>query len=357
MRKGGAPISVYLAFLLIGAGLIVFFLMKEPRTDKYRETQMLMGTVIHIDVCPGVQDTEKGKLAYKAAWERLEDIAWRMNVLDERSDVSKINHSDLDPVLIGADTYKVLKQSMYYYKITKGAFDITVWPLISLWQRSEKNNRFPTEDEIQNAQKMIGMDNIRLLADNLVRRLNPETQIDLGGVAKGYAVDEVARIFREHEISNFFIDAGGDVYVGGTNCSGNLWRIGIRDPRDPSKIIDIVELTDSAVATSGNYEKFYTIKNEQLSHIIDPSSGYPQKDVVSATVIAPSAIEADALATALCILSVESGIQLMDTRTKNHASLIVVKDRSDQIKKFPNKSYARFSRGIDALHEDPRSVH
>ena len=96
-------------------------------------------------------------------------------------------------------------------------------------------------------------------------------------------------------------------YVGGLNCSGKPWRVGIRDPRDKSKIINIVELTDAAVATSGNYEQYYLINNKRWSHIVDPNSGYPQKDVISSTVIAPTAMEADALATALCVLGRRSG--------------------------------------------------
>jgi len=318
---------------------------EEARAGKYRETQMLMGTIIHIDVCQEVQNTENGKLAYKTAWERLEDIAWRMNVLDVRSDVSKINTST-EPVLVGSDTYAVLKHALKYFRQTGGAFDITVWPLIKLWKQSEINNTFPTVEQIQMTLKMIGTDNIQLLPNYFVQRSNFQTQIDLGGIAKGYAVDEVARIFREHGILSFFIDAGGDLYVGGQSCSGKPWRIGIRDPRDQSKTIDIVELVDGAVATSGDYEQYYIIDSERWSHIIDPNTGYPQKNVISSTVIAPSAMEADALATALCVLGSQLGTELMDTLTVKHASLIIINDESNQIKKTPNKTYSNYSAGI-----------
>lgn len=336
--------SIYLICICMCGGISGCVPREVPRVNKYRETQMLMGTIVHIDVCREAQNTESSKSAYKAAWERLENIAWRMNVLDARSDVAKINTST-EPVLVGPDTYAVLTHALKYFRQTEGAFDITVWPLINLWKQSEKNNIFPTPEQIQKTLKMIGADNIQLLPNNFVKRVNSETQIDLGGIAKGYAVDEVARIFREHGVSNFFIDAGGDIYVGGQNCSGEPWRVGIRDPRDKSKIIDIVELTNGAVATSGNYEQYYTIENERWSHIIDPNSGYPQKDVVSSTVIAPSAMEADALATALCVLGGDSGTGLIDALAAKYASLIIVGGQSNQIKKYPSQTYAGYHAG------------
>jgi len=311
----------------------------------YRESQFMMGTIVSIDVCPGVEETEKGKSAYKTAWKRLKDIAWRMNVMDERSDVAKINNSTGDPIRIGADTYLVLKDSQAYSRKTKGAFDITVWPLIDLWERSEISNTFPTIEQIQKAQKAVGADNIQLLPNRTVRRINLQTKIDLGGIAKGYAIDETARIFRDHKIKDFFIDAGGDVYVGGKNCLGKLWRVGIRDPRSTTNIINIVEVSDAAVATSGNYEQYFVIEDERWSHIIDPTSGYPQKEVISSTVIAPTAMEADALATALSVLGSQSGTSYINTLTEKHASMIIVKNNSNNIQKFKSNTYFHFDAG------------
>jgi len=307
----------------------------------------MMGTIVRIDVCPGVEETKEGKSAYKKAWKRLEDIAWRMNVMDARSDVAKINNSTGDPVLIGADTHIVLEHSQKYSRETKGAFDVTVWPLINLWQQSAKSNTFPTLEKIQKAQSAIGPNNIQLLPNNFVQRTNPGTKIDLGGIAKGYAIDETAQIFRDHNINNFFIDAGGDVFVGGQNCFGQLWRVGIRDPRNKSKIIDVIEVTDAAVATSGNYEKYFEIENKRFSHIINPNTGYPQKEVISSTVIAPTAMEADALATALSVLGSESGITYINSLTEKHASMIIVKDQSNQIQIFKSNNYHHFTAGSD----------
>ena len=137
--------------------------------------------------------------------------------------------------------------------------------------------------------------------DNRIALGHPEARVALGAIAKGYAVDEAARILRENGVERFLVDAGGDVYVGGRNCEGNLWRIGIKDPRQPSRLIDVVEVTDMAVVTSGDYEQYYEIGGRRFSHIISPRTGYPQRDAASATVLAPSAQMADALATALAV--------------------------------------------------------
>ena len=143
----------------------------------------------------------------------------------------------------------------------------------------------------------------------------------MGGIAKGYALDEAARILRKSRVQNFHLDAGGDVYVGGKNCDQQLWRIGIRDPKSRDKIIDVVHVTDRAVATSGNYEQYYKVANQKWSHIINTVTGFPQKEVVSSTVIAKSATDADALATAISVLGKSSGIKIIDGLKDDYATL------------------------------------
>ncbi len=342
MRKKSVPFAVWFIMVLNIAYLCGCAQQEAPQTNKYRESKMLMGTEVQIDVCQDQHDMAKTENAYRDVWKRLEDISWRMNVLDEHSDVAKINNSNLRPVVIGTDTYRVIKDALYYSRVTNGAFDITVWPLIYLWRESEMGNIFPTQDEIREVQANIGFKNIQLMGNGQVKLLNSKTKIDLGGIAKGYAVDEAARIFREQGITSFFIDAGGDIYAGGLNCDGELWRIGIRDPQDRSKMIDIVKVTDMAVVTSGDYEQFYEIQNQRWSHIINPITGYPQKGVISATVIAPSAMEADAMATALCVLGGRLGTDHVNALNGSHASLIIAGKSPDAIERFSSRGYSNF---------------
>ena len=130
--------------------------------------------------------------------------------------------------------------------------------------------------------------------------------------------------------------------MGGVNCDGEFWRIGIRDPRDRSKLIDIIAVTDMAVVTSGDYEQYYEIQGQQWSHIINPITGYPQKGVISATVIASSAIEADALATALCVLGGNLGTAHVNMLQGPYASFIISGSSSDCIEKFTSQEYEKF---------------
>jgi len=310
--------------------------------EKYTESKLLMGTVVRLDVCRERVDLERVQDVYNDIWARMEEISWRMNVLDDRSDVARINHSNGKPVLVGEDIYDVIREAIRFSRATQGAFDITVWPLIKLWKEAEAKDEWPSAEAIAAVLQVTGSDNIQLLPDNHVRIHNSKTYIDLGGIAKGYAIDEAARIFRENHVRDFYIDAGGDIYVGGLNCKGESWRIGIRDPRDQSSIIDVVGVSNGAVTTSGNYEQYFEIGEKRLSHILDPETGYPQEDVVSATVIAPTAMEADAQSTTLCVQGHPRGTEYIDSLGEQHAGLIVVRRGNARIEKFASQEYKKF---------------
>lgn len=314
----------------------------SPKMERYRQTRSLMGTTVSVDVCEDAADAGKIEPAYQKLWERLEDISWRMNVFDEKSEVSKINAAGTKPVAIAQDTYDVLRESLRHSQLTKGAFDITVWPLIELWKRGEKENILPPRPKILEVLQFTGSDKIRLGEGRQVQLVDPRVKVDLGGIAAGYAVDEAAGILRRHGIHNFFIDLGGDIYVGGYNCEGRLWRIGISDPRDRSRLMDVVALSDAAVTTSGNYEKYFEIQGERWSHIMNPVTGYPQKEVVSATVIAPTTLEADALATALCVMGGRAGIELIDRLPGDYAALVVTQPQAPRIQRFPSRKYGKY---------------
>ncbi len=295
----------------------------EKAAHKYEQSASLMNTTVTIDVCAQASQEQNLDAAFKEAWDRLADIGWRMNVFDEKSDVAKVNNSFGCPVAIGQDTYAVIKMAMEYNRLTDGAFDITVWPLISLWKSGEKTNTLPSHVEIMRTKKFLGPAVVQFLPDHQLTLVNEVVKIDLGGIAAGYAVDETVDILRRHGFTDFLIDLGGDMYAGGHNCQGKLWKIGIKDPRDITKIFDVVFLSNAAVTTSGDYEKFYEIKGQRWSHIFNPLTGYPQKGVTSATVIAPTTIAADALATALCVLGRERGQRLIDHLGEGYAALII----------------------------------
>jgi len=298
-----------------------------------------MGTVVSLEVCTNDKTNPPFQSVVQQVWERLEEINWRMNVFDDKSDVAKVNGSYEKPVKIGADTYQVIKNSIHFNELTYGAFDITVGPLIKLWKDGQAKNILPTHEEVSEVKKALGKDKIRLLADDHVELLHDQTKIDLGGIAGGYAVDEAVRIFKAAGFHDFMIDEGGDLFVSGKNCEGKPWHIGIRHPRDPSNILEILELRDQAVTTSGDYEQFFEIQNQRWSHIMNPVTGYPQKGVVSATVLAPTTEEADALATALCVLDPKRGVALIDRLGEGFACLLLEESSAGQLVRHESAGY------------------
>ncbi len=329
--------------------LFVFFLcvlqgcsQKPEPLKKVSEARPLMGTVIRLDMCVDSSKVKAARKAYDEAWLRLEDISWRMNVYDKRSDLSKIHQAKSMMVTTSADTYDIIRRSINYSKMTRGAFDITIWPLLKLWRDYQDRNTEPSILEIREVKKNIGSDMIELWGNNQLKLKSPETQLDLGGIAKGYSIDEVAKIFRDAGFEHFHIDAGGDIYVGGFNCAGQPWRIGIRHPKELGKIIGVVELSNQALTTSGNYEQYIEINDKKFSHIINPQTGYPQERVVSASVIAPSAEEADVFSTALTVLSTEEGEAFINGLNPRYASLVFVENALNQLEEYPSKHFKKY---------------
>ena len=227
--------KVFIISVLIGLTTVGCDRLSRPKEIyKFHEARELMTTVAQLDVCFPLDEKGKVAKAVEKVWERWDDIAWRMNVFDARSDVARINNAQGASVQVGEDTYALLKDSQHYKEWTWGAFDITIWPLVRLWKESAKLDQIPTSQEISAAREDLGVQGIEFLPSHHVRVPNPRTQIDLGGIAGGYAVDEGARILLENGFSNFLIDLGGDMYAHGLNCEGQRWRVGIRDPLDIS---------------------------------------------------------------------------------------------------------------------------
>ena len=322
--------------------VFLFFYNKTVGALKYTESKMSMGTFVKIDVCYRRGHERAVEAALNQVWEKMEDISWRMYAGNEGSDIFRLNNARGAAIKVGEDTYQILHDAQKFNALTKGAFDITVGPLMELWKGSAAQDRLPTQNEINLAKQSVGSQGFEFLPDFNVRAPHRETKVAFGGIAKGFAVDEAGKILKALGFDDFLIDAGGDLFAQGSNCQGKTWRIGIRDPRDASQLSDIILVKDAAVTTSGDYEQHYEIRGQRWSHIIDPVTGYPQKRVVSATVIAPNAQEADALSTALCVLGGEKGIALIDSLGDGYRALIIERVEGNTIKRYESKTYDSF---------------
>ncbi len=217
----------------------------------------------------------------------------------------------------------VIRDAIDIARESGGCFDPTVGPLLELWGFKDKRLFLPKKKEVQNILVYLGWEKIEISANNAIRFKNDKVSLDLGGIAKGYAIDCVVALLRSGGVENAIVEIGGDVYCLGSGLDGAGWRVGVQDPKKPDNLIAKIDIKDSAVATSGNYERFFDYKGERFSHIIDPRSGFPVKgDLLSVTVVASRAIDADGWATALFVLGLDEGKKLVESKDNIEAIFV-----------------------------------
>ncbi|MFH1621581.1 MAG: FAD:protein FMN transferase [Candidatus Omnitrophota bacterium] len=264
----------------------------------YTEKRFLMGTVVEV-ISPY---PEAAGIVFNEI-ERIEKV-FSTNL--KNSAISHLNATGF--LNTNYEVTTLIEKSKIFYGITDGLFDITVAPLVVIWKEALNEKKLPSSRLIKKNLSLVGFDNIHIdHLNNSIKFKKPSMKVDLGGIAKGYAIDVAVRELKRKGIDSAIINAGGDIYCLGSKF-GNAWKIGLQHPRDKEKTINKLELKDSAVATSGDYEQFMEIEGERYSHIIDPKTGYPvENDIVSVTVIAKDAVTADAVATCVFLLGKQKG--------------------------------------------------
>ncbi len=267
----------------------------------YKDTRVLMGTFVEV-VSP---DKGAAKIVF-AEIRRIEDL---LSKYKKDSEVAKLNQSG--ELRVSPETLHVLKRAGDFYAASGGAFDITVAPLMDLWGFTDKKYNLPKAERIREILKVVGMDKIIFDETNNTAKFSvPGMRIDLGGIAKGYAVDCAVNQLKKQGIKSALINAGGQVYCLGDKF-GKPWRLAIKNPRAKRVSGYYLELKDMAIATSGDYEQYFIKGNRRYSHIMNPKTGYPAASgIISVTVIAPDSLTADALATAIFVLGKEKGAEL-----------------------------------------------
>jgi len=255
-------------------------------------------------------DNDYAVSAIDEAFKEMKRIESVFSKFDENSEVSKINKlAGLDKLGVSSEVFDLIERSAYYSKISEGAFDITVAPIMETWGFLRREGLMPDKEAIEKALKDVGYKNIELDPKNgFVRFLNKGTKVDFGGIAKGYAVDRAKEILVSRGIKNGLINLGGNIFALGNAPGKKNWKIGVQDPRNKGKLLHSFELTNRAISTSGNYERFFEIKGQRYSHIVNPITGVPCQGVISVTVVADSAEEADALSTAIFVMGEEKGL-------------------------------------------------
>jgi len=278
----------------------------QPVTTR---TNFALGTVCTITIL------EKGQTGVcDDIFSRIREIESLMSVNISSSDVSRINSAaGIEPVQVHEDTFKVIERAIYFAELSGGAFDPTVGPIVFLWGIGGRP-RVPNIEEINEALPLINWRNIemdtRLKSVYLTQR---GMAIDLGGIAKGYAADEAAKIIKSREISGAKIDLGGNIFLIGTRHDKKPWKVGIQNPDGRrGSIIGFLRIPEKTVVTSGVYERNFEEDGVFYHHLLSVTDGYPVKNgLVSVTIIADTSMDADALSTAVFVSGYEKGISIL----------------------------------------------
>ena len=325
--------------IIVFASLIVVLYFFAPAKDKSvwsagrvdvdSGMHEVMGTFARVVAVAADSNTAKGCI--EAAFAEIEKVDKLMSDYKSDSEISELNRDGFRrAVKVSESTYEVLQRSIDFSKLTAGAFDVTVGPLVDLWHSAQDTNSLPTDVELQQARSKVGYDKLILDANETsVRFAVEDMRVDLGGIAKGYALDKAVEAMQKGGAVGGMVIIGGEIRCFGLPPAGrSRWQIGLQDPKEAKVGFDagtpllVLHLTDAAVATSGDYRRFVVIKGKKYSHIINTKTGYSSDELASVTIISPSAIDADALSTAVTVMGAEKGLALIETIPETEAILI-----------------------------------
>ncbi len=274
----------------------------------FSRDEAIMGTAIHVELWS--DDRAAAERAIDEVIAEMHRIDALMSPYKETSELSLINRkADRGPVRVCDELYMLLSRSVAFSELSQGAFDITYASAGHLYDY--RRHVRPTDAELEVARAAIGYRNLQLDADaRTVRFGRAGMRIDLGGFAKGHAVDNGVAILVRHGVRHGVVAAGGDSRMLGDRC-GRPWTIGVRDPRRADEVVALLPLEDVAVSTSGDYERYFDDGDERCHHLIDPRTGKSPATVRSVTVIAPDGLTSEALSKTVFVLGVERGMQIV----------------------------------------------
>jgi len=275
---------------------------------------------------------------------RMAELEHVLSRYDPDSDVSHVNAAPPGtPVTVSEDTWRVLEAAEVAWKRSGGVFDVTVGPLVSLWREAGQRGSLPSEEELAQARAAVGLDKLRLEPGTRQVTLPvPGMSLDLGGIAKGYIVDQAILFLKSEGVTSALVAGGGDIRLLGRRGDGEPWVTAVRNPATESgePFVTVLSLADSAVLTSGNYARYVTIGGRRYSHIVDPRTGWPEGEVYSATVIGPDATSTDGLTTTLTILGPEQGVKLIES-LPGYECLIVTGEK-DNLHLTRSRGFSRY---------------
>ncbi len=327
--------NTYLILILF---LIVSFTSCTQKESKYyRNEGLIFGTTYHIiyEYKKDIHDGVRGKLL---------EFNKSLSTYDEESVISKVNRNEA----VELDDYftKCFEKAKEISKKTDGAFDMTVAPLVNAWGFGFSKKDSVSQELVDSLLQYVGMDKVNIVDGRVVKKY-PEIMLDASAIAKGYGVDVAADYMERKGIKNYLVEIGGEMRVKGVNEKGVPWHVGIDKPIDDPKVLhrslqEIIELSDGALATSGNYRNFYVKNGKKYAHTIDPKTGYPvQHELLSASVYAPDCMTADAYATAFMVLGLDKAKKIVEDTPELEAYFIYRGENTDTLQMFYTRGFGK----------------
>ena len=319
MKKKNILKLLFLAFLIIASAIII----RRQRSTPYQHNEgFIFGTTYSITY-------QYDKDLQKEIEAELNEVDASLSPFNKHSIITAVNNNK--PVKLNAKFTEVFSLAEKISKETDGAFDITVAPLVNEWGFGFKKGVEPTKHVIDSLRQIIGYRKVALVDGRIVKK-DPRVNLDCSGIAKGYGSDCVANLLRKHGIENFMVEIGGEIVTSGINPDRVPWKIGVTKPVDDptqqnGELQTVLNVTDKAMATSGNYRNFYYKGGRKYAHTIDPNTGYPvQHNILSSTVLADNCATADAYATAFMVLGLDKAKAVLE----RHPELMVYFIYSDK---------------------------
>ncbi|WP_374399189.1 FAD:protein FMN transferase [Flavobacterium sp.] len=278
----------------------------------FKKKQSLLGSPFEITVV--AKDSIQGNLFSDLAITEVRRIENLISDWIPTSQISKVNHNaGISPIKVDKEVYDLVDRATKISKLTSGAFDISYASMDRIWKFDGSMKEMPTPEEIRKSVEKVGYQNIILNPkDTTIFLKNKGMKLGLGGIGQGYIADKIKVLLQEKGCSSGLVNVSGDINTWGKQPNGNLWTVGIVNPMNKNKVFATFPLDDSAVETSGSYEKYVTFNGKRYSHIIDPRTGYPATGIVSVSVFAKQTEIADALATGIFVMGVEVGLDLVN---------------------------------------------
>jgi len=286
--------------------LLPFWIFAQDKA--YKKQLILMGSAFEITVVEN--DSAKAVRDIDAAVAEIRRIEKLISSWDPASETSEINrNAGIKPVKVSRELFDLIKRAVAISRLTDGAFDITYASMDRIWRFDGSMKEMPSPEEVRKSIEKVGYENIMLdEARQTVFLKKKGMKIGFGGIGKGYAADRAKALLKKRGVKAGIINASGDLNTWGTAPDGQPWTVAIVNPLNKNKAFALVPVSDRAVATSGDYEKYVMFDGVRYAHIINPKTGYPATGIISVSIFAPKAELADALATAVFVMGIDAGL-------------------------------------------------